>query len=50
MAILVDSGWYDIDLNKMDKYQFGKDAGCDFFNYFCAHTKYSEYYCENQDY
>ena len=31
LALLEDSGWYKVDYNKADKFNFAKNSGCDFF-------------------
>jgi len=32
LALLKDTGWYDVDYDNADKFFFAKDEGCGFLN------------------
>lgn len=44
MALLVDSGWYDIEWSLLEPFYYGEGKGCDFVNKACkSSTKYREF-------
>jgi hypothetical protein len=45
LAVAKDSGWYDIDLDKGQSFKWGKEKGCNMFNYLCFDENINEY-CE----
>lgn len=36
LALFKDSGWYDVDFNKSNLFEWGKNEGCSFFNLKCV--------------
>ena len=49
LALLKDSGWYDIDLGMGDHYTWGKGEGCDLFNLSCTSQESVEETCGNNN-
>ncbi|GAM19705.1 hypothetical protein SAMD00019534_028800 [Acytostelium subglobosum LB1] len=46
LALLKDTGWYDIDLTKAEKWVFGKNLGCDMLKQCYNNTwNYQGYFC-----
>ena len=45
LALLKDSGWYDIDLGMGDHYTWGQGEGCDLFNLSCSSQESVEETC-----
>jgi len=39
LALLKDTGWYDVDYDNADKFFYGKDEGCGFLNGPCFDSK-----------
>ena len=42
LALLKDSGWYDIDLSKGDLWTWGKGEGCELFSKTCSNSSIEE--------
>ena len=43
LAVAADSGWYDVDLNSGDQYNWGKDEGCGMFSSRCNRNIITEF-------
>ena len=43
MALLKDSGWYEVDFSKADVYKYGKSLGCNFLNTPCIQNEKSAF-------
>lgn len=50
LALLKDSGWYDIDLSKGDHYTWGKNEGCGIFQTNCASNSVEETCSSNNNF
>ena len=50
LALMKDSGWYDIDLSKGDHYTWGKGEGCAMFNKTCNNSTIEETCDSNNNY
>ena len=50
LALLKDSGWYDIDLGKGDHYTWGKGEGCDLFYKRCGTASVEETCSQNNNF
>ena len=50
LALMKDSGWYDIDLSKGDHYTWGKGEGCGIFNTTCAANSVEETCSKNNNF
>ena len=52
LAVLKDSGWYDVNYDYVTQPMFGNGAGCDFFNKKCLSSGKSNFptlFCDNND-
>ena len=50
LALMKDSGWYDIDLSKGDYYTWGKGEGCQLFNKTCNQGQIEEICDQNNNF
>ena len=50
LALLKDSGWYDIDLEKGDHYTWGKGEGCDLLKKTCGSASVEETCSKNNNF
>ena len=50
LALLKDSGWYQIDLSRGDHYTWGKGEGCDIFKKTCGSTSVEETCSHNNNF
>ena len=50
LALLKDSGWYDIDMTKGDHYTWGKGEGCELFSKTCTQNSIEETCGTNNNY
>ena len=48
MAVLRDSGWFDVDFSKAEPNAWGRDAGCEFLAPGCNAKKFAEF-CDKSD-
>jgi hypothetical protein len=46
LSALVDSGWYQVDLNASEPFLFGKNKGCSFWNNKCYGGNYNGNMCQ----
>lgn len=42
LALMADSGWYKVNYNQADEFNWGKGAGCGFYDFSCS-TNYREF-------
>ena len=47
LTFLQSTGWYKVDMERAEKLDWGRGAGCNFLNSECISTNFSEF-CENQ--
>jgi hypothetical protein len=48
LAVLKDSGWYEVDLELGEQFFWGKNEGCSIFSASCPHYTVSEF-CSPKD-